>query len=125
VAKKYKFSNSLICISLKKLRSIDDVKSLLKNNDLDDLYPKEIMEFKEEGYLKLYLDKKTHNLVALVHSDDKKFIEFTDEWIKFLRHIEPLELPKKDMTVDEVLEKINKCGMKSLTKQELNVLKRK
>ena len=89
------FSNSLICINLKSIKSIDDIKDIFKHHQIDDLYPKEIMEFKEEGYLKLYLDKKTHNLVALVHSDDKKFIEFTDEWLKFMRHIEPLEVPER------------------------------
>ncbi len=125
MAKKYKFSNSLICISLKKLKSIDDVKSLLKNNDLDDLYPKEIMEFKNDGYLKLFLDKETHNLVAFTHSDDKKFIQFTDEWLKFIRHVETLELPQKNISVDDVLDKINKSGMDSLTKEEFRLLRKK
>lgn len=122
---KTNFSDSLICINLKSIKSINDIKDIFKHYQIDDLYPKEIMEFKEEGYLKLYLDKKTHNLVALVHSDDKKFIEFTDEWFKFMRHIGSLKVPEKEVTVDEVLDKINKYGMESLTKKELKVLKRK
>lgn len=119
------FSNNLICISLKKVKTIEDVKTLLKSNDLDDLYAREIMDFKEDGYLKLYLDRVTHNLVAFTHSDDKKFIEFTDEWLKFMRHIEPIELPSKELTIDDILDKINKSGMESLTKEELKKLKKK
>ena len=119
-----KFSEPFILINLKKLSDLKKIKELLKLHNIEDSSAKEILEMREDGYLRLYLDKKTHYLVAFTHEDNKGKLEFTEEFLKFVKRMHPIGFPDNELNVDDILDKISETGLESLTKREKKWLRK-
>ena len=86
------FDNNIICIHLKRFNSLEDITNLITDNNFLDLNPKKIYDSKKSGYLKLYFDKNTLELVAYTHIDNKKKIEFTENYLKYLSNMNSISL---------------------------------
>ena len=117
--------SNIICMHLNRFKNIEDVKKTLIEHNLQDLEENDIMELKNEGYSKLFLDKTTHNIICTVHSSSKKKIEMTSDFFKYLNNMQSIDWtrPKKQLSIDMILDKISEKGMDSLTPLEKEFLK--
>ena len=118
------FSN-VICIHLRRFKSVEDFQSLLDDNGLDTIDPESLYSIMLEGFTKIYLDINTHKIVALTHIDNKKLIQISEDFIIHLRRMNSITKKSKrnNLSVDSILDKINLKGIESLTEKEKDFLK--
>jgi hypothetical protein len=120
-----KFSNNIILIDLSKQKS-DLFKDLLKDNNLSGkICPDTLSKFKSDGYIKLWIDSKTYDIIAFTTKQNKKDIQFSLIFKSYMRSIKHLKIKEKDIcqNIDSILDKISLSGMGSLTPSELKFLK--
>jgi hypothetical protein len=94
-----------------------------------------LWNWKESGYRKIWLDRLTLDFIA--SEDSKGNRNFTENYMNFMANIVPLkpgDLPPterkpfigefnvKSIYLDDVLDKISRSGLESLTKRELDFL---
>lgn len=117
------FSN-VLCIHLKRFKNVEDFEILFEDHGLDSFDPEACYNLMLEGYTKVFIDIKTHKILAYCHQEDKKNINVAYEFIDFLRKMDSITPTryKSELTVDLILDKINKYGINSLTKREQNFL---
>jgi hypothetical protein len=118
------FSN-VICIHLRRFKSVEDFQSLLDDNGLDTIDPESLHTIMLEGFTKIYLDVNTHKIVALTHIDNKKMIQISEDFIVYLRRMNSITKKSKrnNLSIDSILDKINLKGIESLTEKEKDFLK--
>jgi hypothetical protein len=111
---------NIICIDLtmynqQKLEEIALTYGLLKDA---------LIGNKSKGFKKIWIDKETKNLVCFTSKMTGDEIVFVDDFESKLLQIKPVQLPKKVkiMSVDSILDKINKWGIESLTENEKQFL---
>lgn len=123
------FSHNVILIDLTGIKNTM-FKDLLEDNGLgDSISPEMLLAFKKDGYNKLWVDKQTLEIIAYIFNGSKE-ITINERYVSFLKKIKPISLKKEsnevveNYTVDSILDKISINGMESLSKKELNFLKR-
>jgi hypothetical protein len=125
--------NNMICIHLKRYKNIDDINKLLKENNLLFLSAEKLLKCLNDGYLKLFFDKKNLDLIAYTHLESKKKIIFTDAFLIYMNNMNSIglnskrEIKKTDfknikLTIDDILDKINLSGIESLSELEKGIL---
>jgi hypothetical protein len=76
---------------------------------------------------KVWFDATTFHVIAYSHWNEQNF---TNEFIRFISNLKPIELNQKfemdsdieELTVDNILDKINKKGIDALTVEEKRFL---
>lgn len=105
-----------------------DLRVILKRYAIK--YDELIEKHKKFGFYKIFIDLDTFKLFAYILVSDKNKVEFTDGINEVLLSIKPEvveeEKPQIDIDisfdVDQILEKISKFGINSLTKAEKDFL---
>lgn len=95
----------------------ESVYHMLHKMDIDDIEDEEVDEKMKE---KFFTSKDNERILDFIEFiNEESFDDESDlELIK-------IKNKKKEKTIDEILDKINSSGIKSLTEEELKVLKRK
>jgi hypothetical protein len=113
---------NIICIDLtsfnnEKLTDIANLYNLNVQNLVND---------KKQGFAKMYIDTTNGVLVAFTYKKNKDEIVIADVFTDLLKSVTPIILEKKqpkiEMTVDNILDKISKYGIESISINEKNFL---
>lgn len=80
-----------------------------------------LLQNKYDGFAKLWIDKSTMCIIAFNQKKNDDII-ISELFAEELLKISPIELPKKEMDLDSILEKISKYGIDSLNEKEKNFL---
>lgn len=110
---------NVICIDLRMFNHIK-LKEVCEIHGLD---IQTILSTKNQSFAKIWINKNTMKIFAFtVKKDDT--VRFTDDFTKELSEIVPVELPKKQksLDLDTILEKISGSGIDSLTEIEKTFL---
>ena len=112
--------DNILSIHLTKFNTIEELEKVLNDNNIQSLCAKKLFEHKEKGYLKVFLDKTSQNVIAYTHKNDKKKIHLQDEFTNFLKNMKSISFTKEveDLSIDIILDKISSKGIDSLTKRE-------
>jgi hypothetical protein len=119
---KKKDMKNIICIDLtsfnnEKLTDIANLYNLNVQNLVND---------KKQGFAKMYIDTTNGVLVAFTYKKNKDEIVIADVFTDLLKSVTPIILEKKqpkiEMTVDNILDKISKYGIESISINEKNFL---
>ena len=115
---------NIISIHLTKFNSVDEFQKLIDDNKLVNIDAEKLFEHKQKGYLKGFLDKETHRIIAYTHKNDKKKIQFQDEFLDFLKNLKSIDTQKEEveLSIDMILDKISANGIDSLSKKEKTFL---
>jgi hypothetical protein len=100
---------------------------MLRDNGLSAfIEAKVLFNLKQDGYLKLWLDNQTFRTIAWTTSPDKKRLHFSDDYAQFLKDLNSLTFIEKsestNLNLDQILDKIAKSGIESLTTHEKQFL---
>jgi hypothetical protein len=120
-------SKNIICIHLTRFYDLEDFRKMLRDNGLSAfIEAKVLFNLKQDGYLKLWLDNQTFRTIAWTTSPDKKRIHFSDDYAQFLKDLNSLTFIEKsestNLNLDQILDKIAKSGIESLTTHEKQFL---
>lgn len=112
--------NNIISIHLTKFNSASEIEKVLIDNNITKFCANKLFEHKEKGYLKVFFDKTTQNIIAYTHKDNKKKIQLQDEFTDFLKNLKSIDYSREigDLSIDIILDKISLKGINSLTKRE-------
>jgi hypothetical protein len=112
--------NNIISLHLTKFNSTSELEKVLVDNNITNFCAKKLFEHKEKGYLKVFFDKTTQNVVAYTHKDNKKKIQLQDEFTDFLKNLKSIDYNREvgELSIDIILDKISLTGIDSLTKRE-------
>jgi hypothetical protein len=80
-----------------------------------------LLQNKYDGFAKLWIDKSTMSIIAFNQKKNDDVI-ISELFAEQLLKIKPIELPKKEMDLDSILEKISKYGIESLSDKEKSFL---
>jgi len=136
------FKFNCFCIDLTQFDSEEQILEFLKSNniaqyiDSNNLYEAKIGVFTHGVEInKVWVDSITYCVTAYKTNDESKF---TVQFVDYMNSIEPLGFGegvtqltpsstssnnRKNITIDEILDKINNFGFDSLTDEELDILK--
>lgn len=110
------------------LSLVQDFFRVIEDNKLSGKVSVEALKnFKENGYLKIWIDPKTIEVIAFT-SSKKSGLIINNDFIKYLKEMEPLreflvkDIVISDFSIDQILDKISERGVGSLTPDELNYL---
>jgi hypothetical protein len=120
-------SKNIICIHLTRFYDLEDFRKMLRDNGLSAfIEAKVLFNLKKDGYLKLWLDNQTFRTIAWTTSPDKKRLHFSDDYAQFLKDLNSLTFIEKsestNLNLDQILDKIAKSGIESLTTNEKQFL---
>jgi hypothetical protein len=120
-------SKNIICIHLTRFYDLEDFRKMLRDNGLSAfIEAKVLFNLKQDGYLKLWLDNQTFRTIAWTTSPDKKRLHFSDDYAQFLKDLNSLTFIEKsestNLNLDQILDKIAKFGIESLTTHEKQFL---
>lgn len=122
-------NQNIVVIDLKSAKSVNDINDLLMANKLMSLDSNKLFAMKQKGYLKIFINEKTFDTIAFTHKEDKSKIKFTKSYLENLSKLESISLDAidisesiKNLSIDDILDKISLSGMDSLTKLEKNFL---
>lgn len=112
----------LICVDLKMFNHVKlkDICNIHKLNY------ETMWTNKKNGFAKIWIDKDRMQIIAYTTKKDDS-VKFTDEYGDFLSSYVPVDLPRKEETplnLDDILDKISKSGVSSLTLDERDFLGR-
>jgi hypothetical protein len=114
----------VISIHLRRFKSVEDFERLFEDNELDNLDPEACHKLMLEGFTKVFIDKETHKIIGFCHSQDKKLIQISEDFILHLKTMNSLTFKPSpnNFSIDSILDKINELGIDSLTKKEKEFL---
>ena len=69
----------------------------------------------------MWIDKNTDKIIAF-NKKKVDIVMISDSFVEILNNINPVQLPKRNMDLDTILEKISKSGIESLNVREKNFL---
>lgn len=107
---------------------------VVEDNDLSGkVSPEALASFKKNGYLKIWIDPQSVEVIAYT-SSKKSGLIINNDFVSYLKDMPTIR--EKEMvsineptlndigvlTIDKILDKISESGMKSLTKVELKFL---
>ena len=112
---------NIICIDLTQFNK----EKLVEVADKYGLNIENLTENKEMGTSKIYFCTDLKRIIAFSNKGDKKVIFLSDGFEEILRSIEPVVMTKRStgpLIVDNILDKIGKYGIESLSTDEKNFL---
>jgi gamma-glutamyl phosphate reductase len=112
--------NNILSIHLTRFNTVEEIEKVLVDNNIKTLCAEKLFEHKEKGYLKVFIDGQTQCVIAYTHKDDKKKIQFQEEFTNFLKNMKSINFSREveDLSIDIILDKISSKGIDSLTKRE-------
>jgi hypothetical protein len=110
---------NIICIDLTKYNN-EKLSEIVKIYNLSE---GSFISNKKLGFVKLYVDTANFMIIAHTHKDNRNEIVISDFFKDSIKTIEPIEIKKKNktlkiLTVDNILDKISKYGIESLSDVE-------
>ncbi len=108
---------NIICIDLKMFNHI----KLEEICQLHGLNYEVLLQNKYDWFAKLWIDKSTMSIIAFNQKKNDS-VTISELFVEQLLQIKSIELPKKEMDLDTILEKISKFGIDSLNDKEKNFL---
>lgn len=119
----FSFFKNIIVLDLKKTK-VKDLKRLLIDNNIPDhkVTVKFLTEEKKNGGLKVFLDRTTYNVIAILYKGDS-YPTFSMDFAVELSKLKNTAISSvSNLDLNSILEKINESGMDSLTKSEMDFL---
>ena len=115
-----KMKNNIICIDLRMFNHL----KLKEVCDKYDFHYETLLENKNNGFAKLWIDSSTKLIIASSMKKDNR-VNYSDAFTDLLSNISPIELQKqpKSFDLDSILEKISSYGIDSLKQDEKDFLK--
>jgi len=111
-------------LDLRMCKSLEDCRILRDDNDIpQDLISEEKLFSYKDVIDVFFYDKLTFNIIAIISSDSEK-IQFTDDFVNYMFDLKPLQFKRRKLDLDEILDKINLMGIKSLNQQEKRFLRK-
>lgn len=108
---------NIICIDLRMFNHIK-LKEICDSHNIDyDV----MLQNKYDGFTKIWIDKNTDKIIAF-NKKKVDIVMISDSFVEILNNINPVQLPKRNMDLDTILEKISKSGIESLNVREKNFL---
>lgn len=113
---------NIICIDLTKFNN----EKLTEVAKLYNLEEKSLINNKKDGFAKLYINSVDGGLVAFTYKSNKDEVVIADVFTDLLKSVTPIIIEKKqpkiEMTVDNILDKISKYGIESISINEKKFL---
>jgi hypothetical protein len=113
---------NIICVDLTKFNN----EKLVEVANIYKLSVEGLINDKKEGFAKVYIDIENGLLVAFTYKKNKDEIVIADVFTDSLKSIPSVVVEKKqplsEMTIDNILDKISKYGIESLSINEKNFL---
>ena len=112
---------NIICIDLTMFNN----EKLSEVAKLYNLEEKSLITNKKDGFAKLYINILDGVLVAFTYKKSKNEIVIADVFTDLIKTIPSVTIekqPKLELTVDNILDKISKYGIDSLSMNEKNFL---
>jgi len=113
---------NIICIDLTMFNN----EKLVEVSKLYNLEEKSLLSNKKNGFAKLYINITDGVLIAFTYKSNKDEIVIADTFTNSLKSIPSVtakkKQPKFEMTIDNILDKISKYGIESLSINERNFL---
>ncbi len=119
---------NMIMIEISKIKNLSEMEFIVKNSKIK-ADPKKMMKLKTstgEGIDKIFIDKTTGEILFFVRVGSTK-IEMTGSMIKSLSSMKnAIDIINEDdnssMSLDDILDKISKDGIDSLTESQKKIL---
>ena len=95
--------NNVFVIHLTRFNTLEEFEKVLKFNGIEGVNANKLVDHKNNGYLKIFFDRKTSNPIAFTHNSDKKKIHFQENYLDFLKNMPSLTYEsdyKKNLDVD-------------------------
>lgn len=113
---------NIICIDLTKFNN----EKLSEVAKLYNLEEKSLVNNKKNGFAKLYINVLDGKLIAFTNKSNKDEVVIADIFMELLKSIPSVTIEKKqpkiELTVDNILDKISKYGIESLSVNEKKFL---
>lgn len=111
---------NVICIDLTKFNNekiVDLAKSLNIDSDA-------VLHNKKSGFAKIFIEKSTGKVIAFTTKKNKDIVQYTTYLGEVLLSMESTEVEKTpiEMNIDNILDKISKYGIDSLSVNEKKFL---
>ena len=119
-----KFTN-ILTIHLTRFRSLKDFERLVQSNGytFDSMNPQKLFDLKKEGFLKIFVDKNTFEVIASTHKSDRNLIKLNLNFENFLKNDKSIDFVNNiNLSLDDILDKISDAGIDSLNKFEKSFL---
>lgn len=112
---------NIILIDLDGVGSVEEMQLILDSQKLNKIDPQKIIGFKPK-VKSIFVDKVSQKILFCVQNGSNK-ISNTQDLHPILKSMEnsndvEIDLPVSKMTTDEILEKISRDGINSLSKEE-------
>ena len=119
-----KYSINFIRIDLNRINSVEDARKILSSNNIQekDIKPEKVFLAKE-SHQSLFFDASTLYLIAYIKKGESNMI-FVPEFTQLFVDTKPLKVNEKNvnLSMDFILDKINKTGLQSLSNKEKEFL---
>lgn len=119
-----KYLLGIVKLDLRNCKTQEDCKRLRDDNNIEEHLISDEKLFSYKNVVDIfYYDKATFNIIAIVPHGQSN-IQFTDDFISFMEHAEPLKFKKTNLDLDSILDKISSFGLDSLNSNERGFLKK-
>lgn len=111
---------NIICIDLTKF-NYEALEKICHQYNMESV---SLINNKKNGFKKLWLCKKTFNIIAYNTKTDS-IVKYTSAFSEILKSMDSVEIkkePKPILNLDSILEKISKYGIGSISKEEKDFL---
>ena len=118
------WSDNIVKLDLRICKTIDDCTMLREDNGIsEDLISDEKL-FSYKGVVDVFFyDRTTFNILAIIPTGTDK-IQFTEDFMNHIMELKPLRFKKRNLDLDEILDKISSSGLESLNKLEKRFLRK-
>ena len=118
------WSDNIVKLDLRICKTIDDCTMLREDNGIsEDLISDEKL-FGYKGVVDIFFyDRTTFNILAIIPTGTDK-IQFTEDFMNHIMGLQPLKFKKRNLDLDEILDKISSSGLESLNKLEKRFLRK-
>lgn len=103
------------------------MENLLQQYELNLIDGESCFSLMQDGFTKIFIDKKTYKLIGYCHQSNRKMVQISDDFISHLRKMDSISIKKPKtkykLSIDSILDKINEFGLESLTQKEKEFLK--
>jgi hypothetical protein len=118
------WSDNIVKLDLRICKTLADCARLREDNNINEELISDEKLFGYKGVVDIFFyDRFTFNIIAIIpHGTDK--IQFTEDFINYITGLEPLKFKKRNLDLDEILDKISSSGLESLNKFEKRFLRK-
>lgn len=117
------YSFNFLRIDLDSFKTKEELADILIANDipLDEISPEKLFSFKKD-YATIFYDTTTFCIVSYIKRG-KTEINFVKEFMALMNNTKTISVTIEHLTIDDILDKINRRGLSALSTQEIEFLK--